>query len=62
MARHPEGGFATEGSTLNQGRFFAALRFAQNDSLVSAARTVLLPDERSNALAAGRPNGSGFGR
>src|SRR5262245_28843457 len=29
---HPEGGSATEGSTLPWGRFFAPLRFAQNDS------------------------------
>ncbi len=29
---HPEGGSATEGSTLHTARFFATLRFAQNDS------------------------------
>ena len=29
---HPEGGSATEGSTLPTARFFAALRFTQNDS------------------------------
>jgi hypothetical protein len=28
---HPEGGSATEGSTLPTARFFATLRFAQND-------------------------------
>jgi fibronectin-binding autotransporter adhesin len=35
LACHPEGGFATEGSTLPRGRFFATLRFAQNDSVRS---------------------------
>jgi apolipoprotein N-acyltransferase len=30
---HPEGGLATEGSTSPGGRFFAPLRFAQNDSV-----------------------------
>ena len=30
---HPEGGSATEGSTLPPARFFATLRFTQNDSI-----------------------------
>src|SRR6476619_1291141 len=37
---HPEGGSATEGSTLIQARFFAALCFAQNDA--SAVRLLLV--------------------
>ncbi len=41
-ACHPEGGFATEGSTLNWRRFFAALCFAQNDISPQLLFTLLL--------------------
>jgi hypothetical protein len=35
---HPERGSATEGSTLPEARFFAAVRFAQSDKVHTLAR------------------------
>jgi O-antigen/teichoic acid export membrane protein len=52
---HPEGGSATEGSTSPVSRFFAPLRFAQNDTTRALSRRIGLVMRR--LLAIGTPQG-----